>query len=126
MRNLRWRIGAIVAVIAISIWGFYPPGQKINLGLDLKGGVHLVLRVRGEQALRVVSETTMEQLRDQLTRNNVNDFGPLWVPGGSRVAFTRLTGGANDVWTIRADGIAPRRQTTAAAQQSPSHWGAGP
>jgi preprotein translocase subunit SecD len=71
MRNLRWRLIVIVAVIGLSVWGFYPPGQKINLGLDLKGGVHMVLRVRGEQALRVVTETTMEQLRDELTRNNV-------------------------------------------------------
>jgi preprotein translocase subunit SecD len=59
MKNLRWRIFAILAVIAISVWGFYPPGEKINLGLDLKGGVHMVLRVRGEQALRVVTETTL-------------------------------------------------------------------
>jgi len=92
MRNLRWRIGAIVAVIAISIWGFYPPGQKINLGLDLKGGVHLVLRVRGEQALRVVSETTMEQLRDQLTRNNVA-VGKSEVTGDTSFRFE---GVAND------------------------------
>ena len=44
----------------------------------------------------------------QLTRNNVNDFGPVWGPGGSRLAFTRLSGGANDVWTIRADGTRPQ------------------
>ena len=92
MRNIRWRLGVIVAVIALSVWGFYPPSEKINLGLDLKGGVHMVLRVRGEQALRVVAETTMEQLQDELTRNNVT-VGKSEVTGDTSF---RLEGVAND------------------------------
>ena len=63
-KNLRWRAIAIIAVVAVSIWGFYPPAQKIKLGLDLKGGVHLVLRVQTDDALRLDTETTMEQLRE--------------------------------------------------------------
>ena len=47
-----------------SVWAFYPPEQKIRLGLDLKGGVHLVLRVQTDDALRLDTETTMEQLRE--------------------------------------------------------------
>ena len=45
MKNLKWRIGLIAVVIGLSIWAFVPPEQKVKLGLDLKGGVHLVLRV---------------------------------------------------------------------------------
>jgi preprotein translocase subunit SecD len=67
-KNLRWRVITIVAVIALAVWAFYPPDQKVNLGLDLKGGVHLVLRVQTDQALRVETETTVERLRDSLTR----------------------------------------------------------
>ncbi len=63
-KNLRWRAIAILAVVAISIWGFYPPAEKIKLGLVLKGGVHLVLRVQTDDALRLDTETTMEQLRE--------------------------------------------------------------
>ena len=63
-KNLRWRAIAILAVVAISIWGFYPPTEKVKLGLDLKGGVHLVLRVQTDDALRLDTETTMEQLRE--------------------------------------------------------------
>ncbi len=48
---------------------FYPPDKKINLGLDLKGGVHLVLKVQTDDALRSETETTMERLRDTLTRD---------------------------------------------------------
>ena len=63
-KNLRWRAIAILAVVAVSIWGFYPPQKKVRLGLDLQGGVHLVLRVQTDDALRLDTETTMEQLRE--------------------------------------------------------------
>ena len=71
MKDIRWRIILIVAVIGLSIWSFYPPDQKIKLGLDLKGGVHLVLRVHTDDALRVETETTVERLRDSLQRAGV-------------------------------------------------------
>ncbi|MFO7694613.1 MAG: protein translocase subunit SecD [Vicinamibacterales bacterium] len=63
-KNLRWRLIVILAVVAISIWGFYPPSEKVKLGLDLKGGVHLVLRVQADDALRLDTETVMEQLME--------------------------------------------------------------
>jgi preprotein translocase subunit SecD len=71
MKNLRWRVALTVAVIALAVWAFYPPGQKINLGLDLKGGVHLVLQVQTDDAVRIETETTSERLRDTLTRAGV-------------------------------------------------------
>ena len=71
MKNLRWRVGLTVVVIALAIWAFYPPDQKINLGLDLKGGVHLVLRVQTDDAVRIETETTSERVRDSLTRGGV-------------------------------------------------------
>jgi preprotein translocase subunit SecD len=71
MKNLRWRIGVTVAVIAVSVWAFVPPAEKVKLGLDLQGGVYLVLRVKTDDALRVETETTVERLRDALTRASV-------------------------------------------------------
>ena len=65
-KNFRWKVLSILAVIAIGAWAVYPPGQKIKLGLDLKGGVHLVLRVQTDDALRLETETTMNRLRDEL------------------------------------------------------------
>ena len=70
-QNLRWRIITIVAVIALSVWAFYPPGEKVNLGLDLKGGVHIVMRVQTDAALRLETETTVERLREGLARATV-------------------------------------------------------
>ena len=70
-KNLRWKFVLIAAVIGLAVWSFYPPGQKVNLGLDLKGGVHLVLRVQTDEALRIETEATVERLREALTRANV-------------------------------------------------------
>ena len=50
-KNIRWKLLIIVGVIALAIFAFYPPDRKILLGLDLKGGVHLVLRVQTEDAV---------------------------------------------------------------------------
>jgi preprotein translocase subunit SecD len=70
-KNLQWRIITIIAVIALAVWSFYPPSQKVNLGLDLKGGVHLVMRVQTDAALRIETERTVERLREALPKANV-------------------------------------------------------
>ena len=77
-KNLRWRVITIVAVIVLAVWAFYPPSQKVNLGLDLKGGVHLVMRVQTDAALRIETETTVERLRERLSAANVQ-YGKLEV-----------------------------------------------
>jgi preprotein translocase subunit SecD len=65
-KNLRWKVITVLAVIVLSVVAFYPPKSKINLGLDLKGGVHLVMRVNTEDALELETETTAEQLSASL------------------------------------------------------------
>ena len=70
-KNLRWKIIAIVVLTALAVWSFYPPGEKVRLGLDLKGGVHLVLRVQTDDALRLETESTMERVREALTTASV-------------------------------------------------------
>jgi preprotein translocase subunit SecD len=67
-KSLRWKVLAIVAVVALGAWTIYPPKDKIRLGLDLKGGVHLVLRVQTDDALRLETETSMNRLRDELVK----------------------------------------------------------
>jgi preprotein translocase subunit SecD len=69
--SLRTKIIIILAVIGLAVWGFYPPQQKVNLGLDLRGGVHLVLRVHTDDALRLETELTAERLRAALSSANV-------------------------------------------------------
>jgi preprotein translocase subunit SecD len=79
-KNLRWKVILILAVVAVSVWSFYPPGQKVNLGLDLKGGVHMIMRVQTDDALRIETDTTVERLRETLSRTGVQ-YGKLEVTG---------------------------------------------
>ena len=65
--NLRWKLISIVVITGLAVWAIYPPGERIRLGLDLKGGVHMVLRVQTDDALQVESETAAEQLGEQLS-----------------------------------------------------------
>jgi preprotein translocase subunit SecD len=65
-KNLRWKLLVILGVIALSVFSFYPPDRKVRLGLDLKGGVHLVMRVQTEDAVRIETETATDRLREQL------------------------------------------------------------
>ena len=70
-KNLKWKFLSIVAVLALAVFAFYPPDQKVKLGLDLKGGVQLVLRVQTDDALRLETQTTADRLGEQLKTKNV-------------------------------------------------------
>ena len=78
-KNLRWKaITIVVVIIMFAAVGVYPmfaqrfglpiPGwlaaKQLQLGLDLKGGVHLVLRVNRDDALRISTESVTEQIRE--------------------------------------------------------------
>ena len=84
-KNLRWKLIVILGVIALSVFAFYPPDQKIKLGLDLKGGVHLVLRVQTDDALRLETQTTADRLGEQLKTGNI-PVGALTV--NDAISFT--------------------------------------
>jgi preprotein translocase subunit SecD len=70
-KNIKWRILIILAIIALAVFAFYPPEQKIKLGLDLKGGVQLVLRVVTDDALRLDVQTSADRLAEQLKNANI-------------------------------------------------------
>ena len=74
-KNLRWKVLTVVAVAALAIVAFYPPSKKVALGLDLKGGVHLVLRVNTEDALKLETLTSSEQLHTALKDAGVTVSG---------------------------------------------------
>ncbi len=66
-----WKVGLIVLVIAFSILMLYPPDKKINLGLDLKGGMHLVLEVQTDKAIEIQTEQSIEQLKSLLKESSI-------------------------------------------------------
>jgi preprotein translocase subunit SecD len=84
--SLRTKILITLATLVIfSVVGVYPiaanyfklpmpsalDAMQLRLGLDLKGGVHLVLRVETDTALKVETESEMERLRERLATDNI-------------------------------------------------------
>ncbi|HYB94315.1 MAG TPA: protein translocase subunit SecD [Vicinamibacterales bacterium] len=86
-KNLRWKVLFILGVVALSIFLFYPPSQKVKLGLDLKGGVQLVLRVQTDDALRLETQTTADRLAEQLKQKNIT-VGGITVNNASSFTVT--------------------------------------
>ena len=84
--DLRWKFILIAAIILICIFGIvglpeFPTSAKqlkenladrIKLGLDLKGGSHLVLQVQVDEAIGQRCDETIDALSKQLHEKNVN------------------------------------------------------
>ena len=58
MQEMRWKIGLILAVAAI--FAFLAFSQPIKYGLDLSGGIHLVLNVNVDEAVRAEVRDDMD------------------------------------------------------------------
>jgi protein-export membrane protein SecD/preprotein translocase SecF subunit len=61
-RKLLGRGLIILASILIAIALAYPPSEKIALGLDLQGGMHLVLQVHTVDAVRATVDNEVDRL----------------------------------------------------------------
>lgn len=66
-----WKIGLIVVVLGTSLWYALPLQENIKLGLDLQGGMHLVLEVEAEKAIEGSMERLFGEVRGQLNRRGV-------------------------------------------------------
>jgi preprotein translocase subunit SecD len=81
-----WRLISIVAVTLAALIYVLPtlqmvsehikqptiwPHQKINLGLDLQGGMHLVMRVDTEKAVEDMVDRGVEELRAFVRQNHI-------------------------------------------------------
>src|SRR3989440_6569755 len=70
-RNLWLRIGLVGVVILVSLWYLYPPKKRINLGLDLQGGIHLILGVDTSKAIANQTERAAEDFKAALERKGI-------------------------------------------------------
>ena len=84
-KNLTPKIVLIIAVLLIFLFGifgipknFTPAGllaalqSRIHLGLDLKGGTHLILQVQVNDAVNAETDRAVERLKDDLKSRNIN------------------------------------------------------
>jgi preprotein translocase subunit SecD len=91
-KGLQWKLILTLAVLGLSIFLAYPPKDKIKLGLDLKGGIHLVLQVITEDAINV--ETDQEIIRFQeLFKKNAVTFQTATKDRPGRFVFTGTSAG---------------------------------
>jgi preprotein translocase subunit SecD len=93
-KNLKWKLLMIAALLAVSIYWFIAPessGQplfsRIKLGLDLKGGIHLVLQVITDEALTQEMNQAADKISQELRDKNIT-FGSSKKGSGNSVVVT--------------------------------------
>ncbi|MDP3142326.1 MAG: protein translocase subunit SecD [Candidatus Omnitrophota bacterium] len=73
-RQLKWKVISIIGLIILFSYFAFPLNKRISLGLDLQGGMHLVLRVDtsklSDEAKRDAVERALEVIR-----NRIDQFG---------------------------------------------------
>ena len=90
----KWKVLLIILISAFSIWQAFPPSEKINLGLDLQGGMQLVLEVE----LDKISEDARDDATSrvvEIIRNRIDEFGvqePVITQQGSQFVVVQLPG----------------------------------
>jgi len=62
-------LGIMLVLVAISIFIIYPPSEKAKLGLDLQGGLEVILEAQGD-----VTSDKMDQA-EMVVRNRVDKLG---------------------------------------------------
>jgi preprotein translocase subunit SecD len=86
-KKLVGRIVAIAVVILLCVYGIIgiPKSaadlkaniaKNIKLGLDLRGGSHLILQVQVQDAMKVEADQTIERIREELRKTGV-DFAAM-------------------------------------------------
>ncbi len=73
LRRDRWRLGIVAIVVLAALFSVFPIQGRINLGLDLKGGAHIVLQAKDTEDSKV-TEDSIERLLAVL-RNRVDQYG---------------------------------------------------
>jgi preprotein translocase subunit SecD len=85
-KNLQWKVALVLVVIAGSIFLAYPFNDtKIKRGLDLKGGIHLVLKVLTDDSINMETDQEVARLEDLLKKNSIT-FQKITKEGLGRIA----------------------------------------
>src|SRR5277367_1448975 len=83
-KNLLWKLAAIVGILLVFLYGIFGIPQSfsgqgllaaltknIHLGLDLRGGTHLILQVQVNDAINIDSDNAVETLKEQLNKRKI-------------------------------------------------------
>ena len=100
-KNLGWKLLLIVGVLMAFLFGIFgvPKGwsgrgllaslqDRIHLGLDLKGGTHLILQVQVNDAVNVDSDNAVERLKESLKKIKYTEISkPDSINGPDRIVL---------------------------------------
>jgi len=113
-KRLRWRVLLILVVVGGMIGGYVATGYShakkdflaagrtdspslqdalkrgIKLGLDLRGGIHLVLQVNTGDAVKAIRDEAIEQIRSQAKEQGVT-LGQVEFPSDSTFSITSVS-----------------------------------
>src|ERR1700730_15750035 len=83
-KNLLWKLALTVGILLVFLFGIFGIPQsfsgqgllsamtnRIHLGLDLRGGTHLILQVQVNDAVNIDSDNAMETLKEQLNKRKI-------------------------------------------------------
>jgi preprotein translocase subunit SecD len=93
----------VAVVLAMSLWYLYPPTKSINLGLDLQGGIHLVLGVDVDKYVTSQTERAAQDLKSGLERKGVAVKRALREGLSTIVVELASTTNWNDALTVAAE-----------------------
>jgi preprotein translocase subunit SecD len=96
-KSLWWKILLVVVPLGLSIAAIYPPQKKVVLGLDLRGGAHIVMQVDGHSAIAYTTDLALTRVGQAL-----KDAG---------VSYASITSSAPG--SVRVDGVDPARMPDA-------------
>jgi preprotein translocase subunit SecD len=97
-----WKFSAILVTVFLLIsvifllpnvvtlegaWKKYLPSEKIHLGLDLKGGMQLLLALDTEKLMQHMYDRKFDQLKDGMIRDSIRFVGLDKRPGSISVAI---------------------------------------
>jgi preprotein translocase subunit SecD len=107
-KNLNTKIIVIVATLAIFVFGIFgiPKGitptalknaivSRINLGLDLRGGTHLVLQVHVEEAVAATTDSDVARIQSQLQQDGIT-VGSVTKPDPAHPEIIQIQGAPAD------------------------------
>jgi preprotein translocase subunit SecD len=107
-KNLNNKIALIVAVLVVCVWGIFGASsgfsgkdltegltKRIHLGLDLKGGAHLILQVKVEEAVNAETNNTAARIQQDLKKASLT-YSQVYVPDASKPQLIRVEGTATD------------------------------
>jgi len=119
MKNFGWRAAIIIGVIGVSLFLMIPDSEKrkrgqwvnLNLGLDLRGGSHLVMEVVTSDAVAAESDTVASRISQKLKDKGI-PFESIHRDGIQTIVLAGFPAErGSDVDTLISDTVSPNEWT---------------